>query len=311
MNPKPILCACLAALACAAPAQGSVLEPLPLAAKAEFLGYAAGFRLQGTNGYDLFVSAYSERRDGKGEMVIAAARRNARYGSGALYVAPAVVSADFFKADLGALGRIDLAIHPSGQKEKIHIRCSRQTYLFETGFYEGTVEFEGEGDYTSASATQIPFQPYDDCGGGGGSSETRGPGLPGAVLKGVSFAHGRRLSFKFNKNHRLRGQVPYSLELRERRDGIQIQRLIEGTAPAESFHFEPSLSSARLSPPAPFDGSATLRRRPNSVTPSWTGDLNVDFPGHPNVPLAGPGVFVSLRHACFTRSGNYAAGHSC
>jgi hypothetical protein len=310
MNLKRILCVCLAVLALAAPAEAAAPEP-PVAAKSEFLGYSAGFRLQGTNGYDLFVSAYSERRDGKGEMVIAAARRNAWYGGGALYVAPAVVSADFFKADLGALGRIDLAIHPSGQKEKIHIRCSRQTYLFESGFYEGTVEFEGEGDYTGASATQIPFQPFDDCGGGGGSSETRGPSLPGAVLKGVSFAHGRHLSFQFNKNHRIRGKVPYSLELRERRDGIQIQRLIEGTAPTGSFHFEPTLSSAHLGPPSPFDGSATLRRRPNSVTPNWTGDLNVDFPGHPNVRLAGPGVFVSLRHACFTRSGNYAAGHAC
>ncbi len=194
-----------------------------------------------------------------------------------------------------------------------HLPLPRQTYPFETGLYEGTVEFEGEGDYTAASATQIPFQPLDAsfCGGGGGSSGTRGPSLPGARLSGVSYAHGRHLSFQFNKNHRLRGQVPYSLKLRERRHGLQIHRLIEGTAPPGSFHFAPTLSSARLSPPSPFDGSATLRHRPNSVTPSWIGDLNVDFPGHPNVRLAGPGVYVSLVHACFARSGNYSTARSC
>jgi hypothetical protein len=105
--------------------------------------------------------------------------------------------------------------------------------------------------------------------------------------------------------------VPFSAELSERHEGIQIHRSIEGFAPASSFRFDPDLRSAELSLPSPFSGSAALRRRPNSVTPSWTGDLAVDFVGHPNVRLAGPGVYVSLVHACFVYSGDHSTAHSC
>jgi hypothetical protein len=284
-----------------------------LAAKAEFFGYSVGFILKGTNGYDVGVYAVSERRDGRGEIFVGVSRGDDRYRSGASYMAPAIVSEDFVKADLGPFGRVDLALHPSGEEKKIDIKCSKRSYPFESGVYEGVIEFEGEQGYTGVSATRIPFQPpiTSFCGGGYGKGESRGPGERGARLQGVSFAHGRRLSFQVNKNHPRRGRVPFSFELRERRDGIRIYRGIEGFAPASSFHFEPNLHSAELNLPSPFSGSATLRHRPNSVIPSWTGDLSVDFVGHPNVRLAGPGVYASLVHACFVYSGDNSTAHSC
>ncbi len=312
MRLKPILCACLAALAFAASAEASLpLTPF-LAARAESLGYSAGFRLQGTNGYTVGIYADSERLDGKGRIYVGVARKGDK-GSGTYYSAPATVSEDFVKAELGSFGRVDLAIHPSGAERKIHIRCSKETYPFESGEYEGVVEFEGEDGYTRADATRIPFQaPVTSfCGGGWGKGETRAAGLPGARLQGLSFARGRRLSFQVNKNHPRRGRVPFSAELRERHGGIWIHRLVEGFAPADSFHFDPNLRSAELSLPSPFSGSATLRRRRNSFTPSWTGDLSVDFVGHPDVRLAGPGVFVSLAHACFSYSGESGFAETC
>jgi hypothetical protein len=312
MKLKSILCVCFVVLALAAPAEATVPGPPLVAAKAEFLGYSAGFRLQGTNGYEVGIYADSERRDGRGEIYVGVARKGDN-GNGAYYRAPATVSEYFVKADLGSFGRIDLAIHPSGVERKIHIRCSKETYPFETGEYEGVVEFEGEGGYTRVDATRIPFQPpvTSFCGEGSGKGETRAAGLPGARLQGLSFAHGRRLSFQVNKNHPRRGRVPFSAELSERHQGIQIHRLVEGFAPADSFHFDPNLRSAELSLPSPFSGSATLRRRPNSVTPSWTGDLSLDFVGHPGARLAGPGVFVTLTHACFSYSGESGFAATC
>lgn len=295
-----------------AAAEATVPRSPSLAAKAEFFGYSTGFRLQGTNGYAVGIGGFSERRDGRGRVYVGVGRKG-EYGSGATYVAPGVVSEDFFKADLGPFGRVDLALHPSGRTRKIHIRCSKQSYPFETGTYDGVVEFKGEQGYTRVSATQIPFQPpvTSFCGGGSGKGESRGPGLPGARLQGLSFANGRRLSFQVNKNHPRRGRVPFSVELSERRVGIQIHRSVEGFAPSGSFTFDPGLHSADLSLPAPFSGSATLRRRPNAVTPSWTGDLSVDFVGHPAVRLAGPGIFVSLAHACFSYSGDPSFAETC
>jgi len=312
MNLKPILCACLAGLAFAAPAEASLPGPPPVAAGAEFIGHSASFRLQGTNGYTVGIYAFSERLDGKGKIDIAVGRKGDN-GSGTFYTAPAAVSEDFVKADLGSFGRVDLAIHPSGAERKIHVKCSKVTYPFELGEYEGVVAFEGEGDYTRIDATRIPFQPpfTSFCGGGSGKGETRAPGLPGARLQGLSFTHGRRLSFQVNKNHPRRGRVPFSAELRERHEGIQIHRYVEGFAPGDSFHFDPDLRSAELSLPSPFSGSATLRRRPNRVTPSWTGDLILDFIGHPDVHLAGPGVYVTLTHACFSYSGEQGFAETC
>jgi hypothetical protein len=310
---KLILCACAAALVLTAPAGATAPVGSPFAARAEFLGYSASFTLQGTNGYEVGIFGFSERRDGRGQAYVVVGRES-RYRSGATYVAPAIVSEDFFKADLGPFGKVDLALHPSGRTRKIDVRCSKYTYPFESGVYEGVVEFEGERGYTRVSKTQIPFEPpiTSFCGDrGGGKGESRGTDEKGARLRGLSFADGHRLVFQVNKNHPRRGRVPFSVELSERRDGIQIRRSIEGFAPANSFRFDPDLRSAELSLPSPFSGSATLRRRPNSVTPSWNGDLAVDFVGHPDVRLAGPGVYVSLMHACFTYSGDSSSALTC
>jgi hypothetical protein len=294
-------------LACSASAVTAESE----AASAEFLGFSTGFQLQGTNGYSIGIGGFSERLDGEGRVYVGVARHG-KYKSGAFYVAPAVVSQDFFKADLGPFGRVDLALHPSGHTRKIHIKCSDQSYPFETGTYDGIVEFKGEQGYTRVSATQIPFQPVTSfCGSGSGKGESRGPGLPGARLQGLSFSHGRRLTFEVNKNHPRRGRVPFSAELSERREGIRIHRSVEGFAPSGSFSFEPDLSTAELRLPSPFSGSATLHRRANAVTPSWTGDLSLDFLGHPNVRLAGPGIYVSLAHACFAYSGDSSFATTC
>jgi hypothetical protein len=308
MKLRYAICLCLFATIAA------VSAPLASASRAEPFGYSTGFSLQGTNGFEVDIFGFSEGLDGRGKLGVGVTRKG-RHGGSAAYKAPAIVSEDFIKADLGPFGKVDLAFHPSGHTRKIEVKCSKFTYPFESGTYEGTVEFEGEHGYTRVSATRIPLQPplTSLCGSGGvgGKGEGRGPGEKGARLRGVSFADGRRLSFQVNKNHPRKGRVPFSATLDERRDEIQIHRSVEGFAPASSFHFDPHLRSAELSLPPPFSGSADLRRRPNSISPSWTGDLAVDFVGHPDVRLAGPGVYVSLVHACFTYSGDGSTASTC
>jgi len=48
-----------------------------------------------------------------------------------------------------------------------------------------------------------------------------------------------------------------------------------------------------VEPPAPFLGSATLRRESPQET-AWTGDLRVNLPGFGVVPLTGPDTDVTL-----------------
>lgn len=199
-----------------------------------------------------------------------------------------------------------MARRASGREKTAHPKCLGGAQTYEPGTYEGLIEFNGEGGYTRARdnrVAQLPawlvFSNRGLCGSGYG--EISGPGEPGARLRGVSFADGRNLSFQVNKN-RPGAQTIFTASLKERLDGIRIDRTLSGEAPPSAFCFDHALRTATLSPPPPFSGSASLGRDRNSFSPIWTGDLALDFPGSPDVSLAGSDVHVSLVHARFTRS---------
>lgn len=286
------------------PASGAVGAPqLP-----RFQGFGTTFELQGSNGYEIWVSAYSRRRDGLGWISIGV---GGKHGS-AFYRAPARVrgeaardsTATSIEADLGSLGRVDLLLNRSGREESFRFPCGGPKETYEPGVYEGAFEFKGEDGYTSVAATSVPFQPaaffsIRDCNGSG-SGEATGTRVPGARLKGISFAHDRILTFQVNKNN-AHSHALYSASVREQRDGIYIYRTTEGTAGPAAFQFDPHLRSATLSPPAPFSGSATARREPDSLLLKWQGNLKLAFPGR-TVSLTESSVHVSLAHAHLTRS---------
>lgn len=276
--------------------------------KARFAGFGTTFKLQGTNGYGVWVSAYSRRRDGRGWISIGVGGKHAA----AVYRAPARVvgeaardsTATAIEADLGKLGRVDLVLNRSGREESFRWSCGGPRETYEPATYEGTFEFEGEGGFTRAAASSVPFAPGSfflrgDCNGGG-YGESRGAGILGARLKGLSFAHDRILTFQVNKNSR-HSRVVYSASLREQQEGVRIYRTIEGTAGPSAFRYDPDLRAATLSPPVPFAGMATARRDPGSLQLIWNGNLTLAFPGH-TISLAGPGTYVNLQHAHFTRS---------
>lgn len=259
-----------------------------------------GFVLKGTHGYLITGSAYVDPFSGREGIGITVSRGK----EAASYSAPAKVTPDSIRADLGGLGRVHLVLHLSGQEKTVDAGCLPPE-RYEAGTFEGIVEFNGEGGFTQARVNRVPGRPTLALNAGRfchqhGNGESRGPGQPGARLAGVSYAHGHALRFQINKN-RPGGKTLFSATLRERRGEVQIFRELEGIAPAGAFHYGEHLRTATLSPPTPFAGSATLTRRKNSVSPRFTGNLTVAFPGR-SVRLAGPGVHVSLVHARLTRS---------
>lgn len=273
---------------------------------AEFPGYLASFRLDGSNGYSIEINAYSIPQEEEERIFISVARK----GSSAFYSAPVRMTATTITADLGSLGTVDLHLNPSGRKRTIPIKCGKgDTFTYEPGTYEGILEFKGEEGYTTVSESRLPLRPQltSFCGGGSGYGEARGPGLPGARLHGISFAHGRILTFQVNKNGP-QARAVFTASLGERRDGIKIRREVQGVAPSSAFHYAEDLHTATLSPPAPFSGSASASRSQNAVLPLWRGNLALDFPGRAHTALAGPSVHVSLVHAHFTRSHSSSIG---
>ncbi|HEY5334175.1 MAG TPA: hypothetical protein VIJ21_11575, partial [Solirubrobacterales bacterium] len=167
--------------------------------------------------------------------------------------------------------------------------------------YEGLFAFKGEGGYTEARSTEVAALPtlgfigVNFCNQQESSGESFGPREPGARLKGISYANGRVLKFEINKN-RPHGKTLFTATLAERVGGIRIYRELSGVAPASAFHYDRKVRTATLGPPAPFSGSASLRRNKNMVSPLWSGNLTLAFPGH-TVAIAGPAVHVSLEHA--------------
>lgn len=290
---------------CAAIATAAVLAAPAAAEEPAYYGHH--LELQPSNGFQIGLTASSEALGTPAHVMVGVETRR----SAALYRAPAKVTATSIQADLGPFGEVDLNLHGSGREKTITIRCSHgQKYPYETGVWEGVVEFRGEGGYVSGRATRLPVLPYitSYCGSGSGRGESSGPGGPGARLRGKSFARGRVLSFQVNKNH-ARGRALYEAELKERRDKVAIYRFASGWSPASAFRYDPDLRTATLSPPAPFSGSAHLSRAPNSVTPLWGGDLAIQFPGR-RISLAAPGMNVHLAHACFQLFDKPEA-HSC
>jgi hypothetical protein len=79
----------------------------------------------------------------------------------------------------------------------------------------------------------------------------------------------------------------------ERAKGVDIIRIAGASAPSGDFVFDNAFSSATLTPPAPFSGSAIFQRNADG-TISWAGSLAVSFPGMPDVPLVGPQFETTL-----------------
>lgn len=261
-----------------------------------------GFKLRGSHGYLISVVAYSGGSGEKGTIEFTASR----HGESASYRAPASVTADTIRADLGSIAQVNVVRRASGREKTVHPKCLGGAQTYEPGSYEGVIEFNGEEGYTRARenrVAQLPawlvFSSRGPCGSGYG--ETSGPGEPGARLRGVSFADGRSLSFQVNKNSP-KARTVFTASLKERLGGIRIDRALSGEASPNAFSYGHNLRTATLSPPAPFSGSASLSRSKNSFSAIWTGDLALDFPGRAAVSLAGGDVHVSLVHARFTRS---------
>lgn len=291
----------LVSLICGAFPPATPAEDLISVATSESGVVATGFKLHGSHGYAISVVAYSDETSDRG--LIDFSVRG--HGASVSYRAPAIVTASTIRADLG-VARVDVILRPSGRQKTVHPKCFGDAVTYEPGTYEGVVEFNGERGYTQARMSRVAQLPAllllvggGSCGSGYG--EVTGNGEPGARLRGVSFTHGRSLSFQVNRNS---PQAPtvFTASLKERRDGVLVNREVAGAAPSGAFRFDPDLRSATLRPHAPFSGSASLSRSKNSFSPIWTGDLKLAFPGRSTISLAGSGVHVSLVHARFTRS---------
>lgn len=123
----------------------------------------------------------------------------------AIYLASAKVEPHSIEADLGPVGEIDVQFEPSGPRERVHASCEKGgSDSFQPGSWVGTIDFEGEEDFTRVTAgrTRAIVSPFIDAGCGSVLiGETGGDLVEGARLIARSPSAHESLFLQANKNH--------------------------------------------------------------------------------------------------------------
>jgi len=271
---------------------GTLLATTPTAS-AKGLPYPPGFTIEASNGYSMFVVAVEARRGHPPTIAIFVTGKN----DGVFYSAPATVTEKSIQASLGSLGEIAVTFHPSEQARTERSKCGGKPASFDSGYYEGTIDFHGEEGFTEIGATRAPgdvgFLLNLVCPGISGGSG--GPFMPGAELDVDAHDHKFGPHLMVVKN-RPKARAHYEVGVSEISNGISIGRFAGLIASAGTFTYDPKVQTATLRPPAPFSGSAQFHRSAK-LSNRWTGNLTVDLPGKAGVKLTGRDLKAKLAHA--------------
>lgn len=274
--------------ASASPVSSTPAPARAFAARAPFV--PPSFQMQGTNGYTIFVFAIQSRA-GRPSSIQIIARKGQMSVS---YSAPASVTETSMEADLGALGKISVSFHPSGQSSTS--KCAGQAIEVMGGTYDGRIAFHGEEGYTEFEATSVPGDIRPLLAVACSIGTTTGGGSPNprsAELFVRNPAFGPRFSVAKTSPA---SPAYFSVEVSGYSAGISIHRFAGLTMPAGSFRYGPNLQTATIRPKAPFSGVAHFDRR-KRANRRWSGDLAIDLPGLSNAPLTGRQLRAGLVHS--------------
>jgi hypothetical protein len=248
---------------------------------------SASLEVPATNGYRATVIAVLDPAREAGVGILTLSRK----GSSASYATRSVaVSADSIEAKFGSFGEVDTHLVTTGDTTTERPACGGEPITFPSGRWEGTIHFRGEGGYAEVDATsaRVAASPFLDllCG------EERNEGVrghsPGALLE-LRRRRGReRLRLSVRKNKPV-GPTRIEVEETERRGAIEIERSDRLAVGSGSFDFELPPGRATIAPPKPFTGYLAFAKRPGS-SPLLKGNLRVDLPGRPAVPILGAGT---------------------
>lgn len=293
-------------LACAASA---FLCPIALAAHSPghyFLHpyRAIRFRVHGSRGY---VIGVAEGSRGHFAVTVRGGPASTEYER---HVSLAEVG-DEIRGNLGALGSFAVHFTPRGKPRRLprYRWCSGPGPTIQPGRVRGKIRFRGERGYTSAVAheasAELETLPGQRCHYGE-RSRSKHPRRTTAVLQADDEAGGAGVHFeawRFAPGSRPPARrVFYEASLYQSRGALRIIRRIRLATDTSTFrlpNFATAPETAVIEPPAPFTGSGTFARTPES-TFSWSGDLAVSFPGTDPMSLAGADFRLG-----------YCAGRSC
>jgi hypothetical protein len=269
----------------------ALLAPATAVAHAK-VTFIPPFRIAGTNGYRVEMYAEVDRRYGPSVSISFWNRT-----SQTTYVAPGRINADGFSASFGHFGWVDIHYEPG--KPRLVKDCRGRKRKEGDGRFTGTIEFHGEAHFSEADypwfeARQI--SQYESICWVVGEGGAKGASLTGLSRYGTTHASANGKG----------GRVRFQATAQNKLGSLRIYRSLQAFGPQKDFVWSPRLTSARVTPPEPFHGSASFHLRKekgNFELGRWRGDLTVDFPGFRAYPLAArPTLGIIQPGGCKVRS---------
>jgi hypothetical protein len=262
-----------------------------MARRADRPHHATGLRVQASNGYTAFVTGLPKGvigpTAGVGIKLITS-------GASATYLVPGTFGRRRIVAQFGDLGSLDVTFHPSGKLGRYHPQCTRSRYRVKKGVWEGSINFTGDGGYTTLAATQAkPTFLFDPqvC-----ESITGGKADGGGWLS----VAGQSTFFDAYQNDGRGTSTAFRAAEFESGTPMVISREVWTTGTPQAFTYDNALTNATAQPPPPFQGLATFqstRRNGFGRDGTFTGSLSASFPGGPTVSLTDPGSSAHIEYA--------------
>jgi hypothetical protein len=208
-------------------------------------------------------------------------------------VSDATVSRTEFVAKFGSFGRVNTDFKPTDDPKAIPVPsgCQGEPGKVTKGVFKGPIEFKGEGGYTNVdlgrargrSMKNVQIESCRPPKTHAAVALAAGDGYPApgfAALRKVGSAN-----------------VVFGADVSHSVGDVEISRLVNRVGPSSQFNYNNSLSRAHVDPPAPFSGEADFKETGawGADTGTFTGSLQVSFPGEKNVALAKPGTHGALR----------------
>jgi hypothetical protein len=297
MRRLPVLI--LLALALAAPAESAAAERslLPPLLTSKLLiqhgdpvkptiRFRSGFVVEGSNNYKVGVSTFG------GAVILEVWRGRKGQRTSTAYLARGVAAKERLQATFGKFGRVSMRFRESrnrtwfGKQRKCR---GSNRFVKRRGVFVGNLRFKGENGYVSVRVHRAKGAVVTEAAKCRNRRSFSIPDLsflfsePETALLALSREGVDSTTFMTLEGRR---STTFLVSDEDARGKLAIVRLGLVRKPAP-VRVNEALTSATLSPPPPFHGTGRYRAFPDGTT-TWSGDLNVNFPGAPHFPLTGP-----------------------
>lgn len=300
---------------------------LPAHADAKPTGYGLVYFEKASSRYTISLVAIDAGKKGKDSVRVILADEGGDYHSAfATYIAPARVSSRRIRADLGSLGKVDLRMRPYGKPKvrRLSLCGANKNRKVKAVMGEhrvkGVFRFKGEAGWIKYRKSQSKFQAKRSwhsnsmaapmslwkCYVGELDPDAPDPVTPEdgyvelkveGLLDEAIDPRGGQLALSAIRQAGPSSYLDIGVDVHESRPGLQVRRSAQIETSPGAFRFDRNLDNGELIGRRLMSGTGVFTRDGDAT--DWTGDLVVNLPGRPNIPLTGSGISAELRPSPF------------